>query len=288
MRPASTSTASWSARSVHSTTNSSPPSRATRSWSRTVARSSRATCDEQLVAGLVPEGVVDGLEAVEVEEQQRQQPRVPAQPVQPGLEVLAQQRAVGQPGERVVQRLRGEARLELLALGDVAQDAGEQAHLGADLADREVERERRAVAPLADDLPADADDAPLPGAAVPVEVAVVLGAVGRRHEHADVAADDLGRRVAEHALRGRVHRHDRPPVSMVRMASTAVSRTARARCSLCSRAEVADSSRSAVVVRSTAAQAVSASRLSRARSSWSHGRPGARRPPARRPGRRPT
>ncbi len=58
-----------SARSSHSTTNSSPPKRAIVSCARTVAQQATAHRDEQLVAGLVAESVVDELEAVEVDEQ---------------------------------------------------------------------------------------------------------------------------------------------------------------------------------------------------------------------------
>ena len=233
MRSASTSTASWSARSVQSTTNSSPPSRATRSCSRTVARSSRATCTSS---------------------------SSPASCPRLSLTVLKRSRSrnssVSSPGWRLSRCSpasrcsRSSVRLASPVSGSCSACAARRASnclrsvmsrrtpvnrpiVGADLADREVERERRAVAPLADDLPADADDAPLPGAAVPVEVAVVLGAVGRRHEHADVAADDLGRRVAEHALRAGFIDTTRPAGVDGEDASTAVSRTARARCSLC-------------------------------------------------------
>ena len=58
-----------------------------------------------------------------------------------------------------------QARLGLLALGQVADEAGEKALLaGSHLADRQLHRKGRAVLALADHDAADADDAPLAGA----------------------------------------------------------------------------------------------------------------------------
>ena len=89
-------------------------------------------------------------------------------------------------------------RFGLLPLGQVADEAGEEAPVaGAHLADRQLHREGRAVLALADDHAADADDAPLAGAQIALEIAVVALAVGRRHQHLDVLADHLVRRVAE-------------------------------------------------------------------------------------------
>ncbi len=78
-------------------------------------------------------------------------------------------------------------RLGLLALGQVADEAGEEA-LRADLhlADRELHREGRTVLALADHDAADADDAPLAGAQIAIEIAVVAFAIGRRHQELDV------------------------------------------------------------------------------------------------------
>ncbi len=56
------------------------------------------------------------------------------------------------------------------------------------LADGELHGKRRAVPALADDDAADADDAPLAGAHVAIEIAVVLSAIWRRHQHLDVLA----------------------------------------------------------------------------------------------------
>ena len=76
-------------------------------------------------------------------------------------------------------------RFGLLPFGQVADEAGEEAPLGdAHLADRKLHRKGRAVAPLADHDPADADDAALAGAVVALEIAVMRLAIGRRHQHA--------------------------------------------------------------------------------------------------------
>ena len=99
--------------------------------------------------------------------------------------------------------------LGLLPLGQVADEAGEQARAGPIcLADRQLHREGAAVLAPPDDDAADADDAPLAGAAVAVEIAVVLFPVGLRHQHPDVLAADLVCRVAEQAFRGRAEELD--------------------------------------------------------------------------------
>ena len=64
--------------------------------------------DEQLVAGVVAEAVVDDLEPVEVEEQQGDEELVGPGGGDGVLELVEQQRPVGQVGQRVVGRLVGE------------------------------------------------------------------------------------------------------------------------------------------------------------------------------------
>ena len=91
---------------------------------------------QQLVAGAVAEAVVDPLEVVEVDEQHRHLGAPPAQRV---LETVEEQRAVGQPGEGVAERLvlepslqRGEVidrRLQPATLqrhGGMARQRGQQ------------------------------------------------------------------------------------------------------------------------------------------------------------------
>jgi hypothetical protein len=90
-----------------------------------------------------------------------------------------------------------------LARGDVADEADEARWLGtAHPPDREVAGEGAAVPAPRLDLPSDADDPGLAGLHVPPHVAVVLALVGCRHQQAHVLANDLGGRVAEHALGG--------------------------------------------------------------------------------------
>ena len=94
-------------------------------------------------------------------------------------------------------------------VGDVAGNAGEHPAIAKlQFADRQVHRERTAILAQADDLATDADDLLLPGLPIIAEVAVVLMTVRLWHEHLDVLADHLVRRVAEKPLRRRVHRLD--------------------------------------------------------------------------------
>ena len=77
----------------------------------------RGDLDQHLVAGRVAERVVDRAEAVQAEQQHRdaraQRPRERL------LEALLEEQAVRQAGERVVQRLVGDALLQPAGLGDV-------------------------------------------------------------------------------------------------------------------------------------------------------------------------
>ena len=91
--------------------NSSPPRRATLSDGRSVCSSRCPTTLQQAVADLVAEVVVHGLEPVEVEVEHREVRLVTADARERGLESVEQQHAVGQPGERVVQRAVAEVRL---------------------------------------------------------------------------------------------------------------------------------------------------------------------------------
>ena len=81
--------------------------------------------DQQLVAGLVPQAVVDRLEAIEVEIQHGEQgfAQRPATPVKHVLQPVEEQRAVREIGERIVERPVLKLLFRLLALGDVARDA---------------------------------------------------------------------------------------------------------------------------------------------------------------------
>ena len=94
--------------------------------------------------------------------------------------------------------------LGLLTFGEIADEAGEEALLGDfGFADRKLEWKRRAVLALADDDPADADDPPLAGELVALQVAVMILPVWRRHQNLDVLSQSFLGAVAEQPLRGR-------------------------------------------------------------------------------------
>ncbi len=85
---------------------------------------------QQLVAGAVAEGVVDQLEVIEVDVQQCDLRAGAPGAGERQLELLREQRAVGQPGERVVIGEVGDLLLGGAALGDVlarGQRAGDHA-----------------------------------------------------------------------------------------------------------------------------------------------------------------
>ncbi len=75
--------------------------------------------DEQFVTGLVADGVVDGLEAVEVDEEHGRAAVGGTAAGQGLLDALGEQRAVGQVGERVVLGVVLQLRLEAHAFGHV-------------------------------------------------------------------------------------------------------------------------------------------------------------------------
>ena len=95
-------------------------------------------------------------------------------------------------------RQAGELGLELLELalgrlpfGQVADEAGEVAALaGPHLGDFELHGEGRAILALSGDDAVDADDALLAGGEIAGDVAVMLLAEGRGHEHLHILSDD--------------------------------------------------------------------------------------------------
>jgi len=100
--------------------------------------------------------------------------------------------------------------LGLLPLAQVADEAGEEARAARiHLADGQRHREGRSVPALADRDAAGADDALLAGAEIAREVAVMILAIGRRHQDRDVAAQNLLRAVAEQPLRSGAEGVDR-------------------------------------------------------------------------------
>src|SRR5215472_2415029 len=104
-------------------------------------------------------------------------------------------------------------RLHLLRLAEVLLHSGTRGEIADepredvravefDLADRELDRKDRTVFPTRLDLAPDADDVPLTGAEIALDIAVMPLPVGRRHEHADVATDHLAGGIAEELLGG--------------------------------------------------------------------------------------
>ena len=76
-------------------------------------------CLEQLVAHLMAEAVVDGLEIVDVQEQQGRRQAVAARAAEDAGQAVAEQVAVGQAGQRIIVRQTVQALLGFHALGHV-------------------------------------------------------------------------------------------------------------------------------------------------------------------------
>ncbi len=81
--------------------------------------------DQQRIAGGMAERIVDLLEAIEVEQQNGERLLQPALPRRGFLDFLNERRAIGEPGQRVMVRQKGDALLGLLALGDVLDDGND-------------------------------------------------------------------------------------------------------------------------------------------------------------------
>ena len=103
--------------------------------------------DQQPVPDAVAEAVVDVLEVVEVEEQHGERLGGAVAAAQRVGEPVAEQLAVGEPGERVVERLVAELLLERLAVGDVADGEHPALHgrVGHQVGERALEHQVAAV-----------------------------------------------------------------------------------------------------------------------------------------------
>ena len=88
-----------------------------------------ATTLQQLVARVVAEAVVHLLEPVEVDQEDREQPERPRGARKRLVEAVAEERAVREPGQPVVERLPGELLLEPYALADVPRVEDDPADL---------------------------------------------------------------------------------------------------------------------------------------------------------------
>ena len=115
---------------------------------------------QQMVADAVSVGVVDGFEAVQVQEQHRRRFLCSVAALQRVVEQFQQQRAVGQPGERIVQGQLPRAfggvlqflpglGVDQIGGGDIGQGLGGRQRLGGEAAGGvpvEVERAQLMVA----------------------------------------------------------------------------------------------------------------------------------------------
>ena len=167
------------------------------------ALESHAQLAQEQIAKVVPERIVDFLEAIEVHHQQRQR-RFVATGRQNGLaQAVVEQQTIGQPGQRVVDGLVLERRLGLLAFGDVAHADDEAQSFLAHLRDRHFDREHAFVSATAGRLvhaePESGLRQPLTetGRRVPGE---------HRHQRTQVAADDFRGREAKHLFTRRIAR----------------------------------------------------------------------------------
>ena len=116
----------------------------------------------------------------------------------------------GRIDDRPPTRFAGaELALEPCPARQVVQHARELA-LAADvhLANRQVDGEERAIAAAAGHLATDANDLGVAGVEVALEIAIVLFVMWRGHQQADIAAHDLGLRVAEQLFGTAVERLD--------------------------------------------------------------------------------
>src|SRR5688572_18336490 len=103
-------------------------------------RKSARDLAQHLVANVVTERVVDFLEAREVQHQQRDA-LAGASATEQRAEITRERRAVRQARQRIVRRLVLERALLRLPLADVADDGREEAVLGRDAAQRDLDRQ---------------------------------------------------------------------------------------------------------------------------------------------------
>ena len=116
-----TCTASEALRSSgSSSTNSSPPWRVIVRLAKVLHQPSRDR-DQHQVAALVTEGVVDGLEVIEIDEDHRDLVAFAAGAGEGALEAVIEEAAVGQAGQAVVRREILDLCHGIAALGDVGQ-----------------------------------------------------------------------------------------------------------------------------------------------------------------------
>jgi len=145
--PATRPAAAGSSSGCRQTMNSSPPRRAAVSLAQ-AAPEPRAHLAQDRVSPRVAERVVDELELVEVHEQDGEPSRLPRRPRDRLLEPVLEERAVREPGQRIVIREPLDLALRLEARGDVADDHGQRlAALRVALSEGHLRRKLAAAVP---------------------------------------------------------------------------------------------------------------------------------------------
>ena len=164
---------------------------------------------QQLVAGGVPQGVVDRLEVVEVEEQDRDREGGAQLARQRVFDAVAEQRAVGQLGQRIVEGPVAQLLLERAALADIAERDDDGLHLGRveQVGAQGLHEELGAVPPFQPPVGPGALPRTLHGLR---EQRRHLAEVVWVHEGGQPAADQLVGVAAERPARRGVRREDLP------------------------------------------------------------------------------
>jgi hypothetical protein len=103
---------------------------------------SRGDSSQELIASAVTEGVVDRLEVVEIDKQRRHRSLTAPRAREHLLDSIQDQRAVWEPGERVVGGQKRKLLIRALALGLKALAHSNEAELEAQLQDAQGLRER--------------------------------------------------------------------------------------------------------------------------------------------------
>ena len=175
--------------------------------------------DQQLVAGGVAERIVDLLEAVEVHQQDRQLGVVAPRVADRLADALAEQDPVGQPGERIVQRLvlvelglLDQLALGALALGDVLDHRHRTAGAPCSSRSRTARTRHHVSSPLGGwQRASSSKDSRRPVIISPSSASTVVAILGACRCSVNAAARRAAARVGlEHLLERRVDLDDAP------------------------------------------------------------------------------
>jgi hypothetical protein len=137
---------------------------------------------EQVPCG-VTQRVVDFLERIEIEKHHREHSSIALAPRRSTQQLVLQQIAIGQPGQRVVMRQIDEPFLGFLAFRDVANVADKHRHgLRRDRRYRQLDRKFFAIGAQRRHLEAFAEDGALAGREIMRKPALMLGAKTCGHD----------------------------------------------------------------------------------------------------------